>query len=65
MKHKRKKLNTFEHISADIVVIVSQKFHENKITYYESIAVFEAAKHLFITMEEKIRLGNSEEKNEN
>jgi len=65
MTNKKMKLTQFETILAEITGIVNQKFHNNKISYYEAIGVFEAAKHLFITLEEKIRLDNSEEQNEN
>jgi hypothetical protein len=65
MTNKKIKLTQFETILAEITGIVGQKFHSNKISYYEAIGVFEAAKHLFITLEEKIRLDNNEEQNEN
>jgi hypothetical protein len=65
MTKKKIKLNEFENILAEIVGIVGQKFHNNKINYYEALGVFEAAKHMFITIEEKLRLENNEEENEN
>jgi len=65
MTNKKIKLTQFETILAEITGIVGGKFHNNKINYYEAIGIFEAAKHLFITLEEKIRLDNSEEQNEN
>ena len=52
MTKKKIKLNEFENILAEIVGIVGQKFHNNKINYYEALGVFEAAKHMFITIEE-------------
>ena len=64
MKKKKVQLNEFENILAEIVGMVGQKFHENKINYYEVLGVFEAAKHMFITIEEKLRLENNEEQNE-
>ena len=65
MKTKQKKFTEFEKVLFEITGIVGQTFNKNKITYYEAVGVFEAAKHLFIQVDEEHRLNDSEEQNEN
>lgn len=60
----KEKFTEFEKILFEITGIVGQKYGKNKISYFEAIGVFEAAKHLFIQIREENRLNNSDSENE-
>jgi hypothetical protein len=61
MKTREKKIDNYEQIMSEIVLIVGNSFDNEKLTHYECIGVFESAKQLFIDIQNR----REEEEHEN